>query len=38
MTISVRPAQFSILGAILGVAIIPTLVLGLLFFVQSLIR
>jgi len=38
MTISVRPAQFTILGMIAGVVAIPMTVLGLLFLAQSIIR
>ena len=38
MTISVRPAQFTILGMIAGVVVIPMAVLGLLFLAQSIIR
>jgi hypothetical protein len=38
MTISVRPNQFTILGIIAGVAVIPIGVLGLLFLAEKLIR
>lgn len=38
MTISVRPNQFSILGIIVGVTIIPIGILGLLFLAEKLIH
>jgi hypothetical protein len=38
MIVSVRPTQFSILGMIAGVAIIPISVLALLFGIAKLIR
>jgi hypothetical protein len=38
MIVSVRPAQFSILGMIAGVAVIPISVLALLFAVAKLVR
>lgn len=37
MTLAVRHQKFSIVNIITGVAVIPTAVLGLLFFVEKLI-
>jgi hypothetical protein len=38
MTISVRPTQFSLLGIVAGVAVIPIAVLALIFTLATLTR
>ena len=38
MTITVRPAQFSLMGIIAGVAVIPIAVLALIFMAAKLMQ